>query len=353
MNTVFLDESGYTGTRLLDPEQPIFALASHNYSEEDSQEIKGLFFGAIKADELKAGQLMRRRGSQRMVLDFLRHMKRKPDRTRIAYVHKPFALLCKTVDWVVEPFLRRHGEDLYQHGENLALCNMMFVMLEDKPEDRDRLLQALYGVMSDPSSATATQALRVLAAQRGDVAEVLNPLFISLRHIHADDAGCLGKENLEVCLSLAKSMMASWGASAVNPITLYHDATTNMARQADQWEVFVSPDVEEKLVGYDRRTIQYPIAVSKTEFVRSEDWAGIQLADVLVGVVARCIKTKYGFAVSDEFTDALWEIFQGWPLCGFVGPEAKFSAEELGTTGPLHSDPMEFGMELFRKREQR
>lgn len=60
MNTVFLDESGYTGTSLLDPEQPIFALVSHNYSEAESQEIKGRFFSAIKADELKAGQLMRR-----------------------------------------------------------------------------------------------------------------------------------------------------------------------------------------------------------------------------------------------------------------------------------------------------
>src|SRR3954447_19097113 len=35
MSAVFLDESGYTGTRLLDSAQPIFALASHNLSEEE------------------------------------------------------------------------------------------------------------------------------------------------------------------------------------------------------------------------------------------------------------------------------------------------------------------------------
>jgi hypothetical protein len=49
----------------------------------------------------------------------------------------------------------------------------MFMMLEEVPEYRDRLLQALYGVMSDPRSETATHALRVLAEQQGDVTEVL------------------------------------------------------------------------------------------------------------------------------------------------------------------------------------
>lgn len=87
MNTVFLDESGYTGTRLLDPDQPIFALASHNFSEAESQAIKSLFFGDIKAKELKAGQLMRRRSAQRMVLDFLRELRGRADRTRVSYVH--------------------------------------------------------------------------------------------------------------------------------------------------------------------------------------------------------------------------------------------------------------------------
>jgi len=352
MNNVFLDESGYTGARLLDADQPIFALASHNFSEAESQDIKRRFFADIKAKELKAGQLMRRGSGQRMVLTFLRELRAQAARTRVSYVHKPFALLCKTVDWIVEPYLRRRGYDLYRHGENLALCNMMFVMLDSIPEYRDRLLQALYTLMSDPRAETATQALHLLSERHSDVTEALAPLFISLRHIHEEDAGYLGKENLDVCLSLAKAMMASWGHGADKSITLYHDATTNMAKQGDQWEVFVSPDVEEKLVGYDRRTIQYPIGVSKTEFVASEDWAGIQLADILVGVVVRCIKAKYGFAESDEFTDALWDHFQGWPLCGFVGPEAKFTPEEMGTTGPLHSDPMEFGMGLFRKKDQ-
>lgn len=350
MKTVFLDESGYTGTRLLDSDQPIFALASHNFSEAESQAIKSRFFGDIKAKELKAGRLMKRSNAQRMVLDFLREMRERAERTRISYIHKPFALLCKTVDWIVEPYLHRRGQNLYQNGENLALCNMMFVMLDTMPEYRDRLLQALYAVMSNPRPETATQALRALSERHDGVTEVLAPLFVGIRNIHEEDASLLGKENLEVCLSLAKSMMASWGHGGGKPITLYHDATTNMASQSQQWDVFVSPDVEERLVGYDRRTIQYPIGVSKTEFVTSENWAGIQLADILVGVVVRCIKTKYGFAESDEFTDALWDHFQGWPLCGFVGPQAKFSPEELGTNGPLHSDPMQFGMELFRKK---
>jgi hypothetical protein len=275
-------------------------------------------------------------------------------------MHKPFALLCKVVDWVVEPYLRRFGIDLYERGGNLALCNMMFCTLESMPEYRDRLLDALYALMSDPRAETATHALHLLAEKTGiapkmktgSVARTFQPLYFALLFIHKEDAGYLGKENLDLCLTLAKKVMESWGRKLGKNIVLYHDVANNMAKQADQWEVFVSPDVEAKLVGYDRRTEQYPIGVMKTEFVPSEDWAGIQLADVLVGIVARCIRAKYLFIESDSFIDDLWDQFSGWPLCGFVGPEAKFSPEELGTDGPLHSCPMEFGKELFRKKFQ-
>ena len=59
MQTIFLDESGYTGEHLLDTDQPIFALASHHISERSCEELKRRFFGRVQARELKYSQLRR------------------------------------------------------------------------------------------------------------------------------------------------------------------------------------------------------------------------------------------------------------------------------------------------------
>lgn len=89
----------------------------------------------------------------------------------------------------------------------------------------------------------------MLPERHGNVTEVPAPRFAGLSYIHEDTAGDLGEENLVVCLSLAKSMMSSWAHGDDNPTTLYADAATNMASQSQQWDAFISPHVEERLVG--------------------------------------------------------------------------------------------------------
>lgn len=57
MPTIFLDEAGYTGRNLLDPEQPILTLASLCYSEDACKDLKQRFFNRVKAKELKYSSL--------------------------------------------------------------------------------------------------------------------------------------------------------------------------------------------------------------------------------------------------------------------------------------------------------
>jgi hypothetical protein len=53
------------------------------------------------------------------------HLRERRHDTRIAFAHKPFVLLCKGIDWIVEPNMRRQDVDLCERGGNLALCNAM------------------------------------------------------------------------------------------------------------------------------------------------------------------------------------------------------------------------------------
>ena len=105
----YLDESGYSGPNLLDAEQPIFALASHCLSDGEAADTKQRFFGRVKTKDLKYGKLKRRDSRQPMILDFLRHMDGRRETMHFAYAHKAFALMCKAVDWVIEPVMHRDG----------------------------------------------------------------------------------------------------------------------------------------------------------------------------------------------------------------------------------------------------
>lgn len=61
------------------------------------------------------------------MLCFLEHLVERRDRFKISIVHKPFSLICKTVDWVVEPALHVAGENLYSDGWQLRLSDLLYV----------------------------------------------------------------------------------------------------------------------------------------------------------------------------------------------------------------------------------
>src|SRR4051794_33377443 len=102
MPTVFVDEPGHTGHDLLNPDQPIFALATHDFEEAEARQVKMEFFGFSNARSLKFSNLSRNMKGQQAVLSFLEEMTKRSDRFAVLAIHKPFALICKLVDHVVE-----------------------------------------------------------------------------------------------------------------------------------------------------------------------------------------------------------------------------------------------------------
>jgi hypothetical protein len=114
LNTIFMDESGYAGQDLLNTEQPVFALATLNCTEERCQELKKTFFKEVKADELKYSSMKKLVKQQRMILKFMNELSRTPELIKVNLVHKKYMLTGKLVDFVVEPGLKTQGINLYE-----------------------------------------------------------------------------------------------------------------------------------------------------------------------------------------------------------------------------------------------
>ena len=136
-------------------------------------------------------------------------------------------------------------------------------------------------------------------------------------------------------------MMATWRKEIKGQINLIHDASSNMSKQQFIWDALMSPDLPPAVVGYDRRTTTFPIAVSKTSFEKSENWTGLQLADVIAGAFARSATWFYITQdPNDTYGRDLTAIIGNIPVLPLL-PGMEIAPAELGTTGDNAGDPNE------------
>ncbi len=364
MTTVFLDESGFTGSNLCDIEQPVFVLGSHCLSQEESAELKDRFFGEFKGPDVKYSKLAKRPAGRDMILQFMAHLRERQHDTYIAFAHKPFVLLCKGVDWIVEPNMRRQGFDLYEHGGNLAMCNAMhYITCGLAGKDYfARMLRELQNYLREPRPDTFVQLCDVLAQktgtpdapQSGPLADILRSLYYALLATHPEDAHRLDARNLEFAFSLTVCLMHAWKQRLGTSVTVIHDQTSAMARQRRYWDALMSHEAPADIIGYDRRTMEFPIGISETHFVPSEQFAGIQLADILAGVISECMASELVPEHDRKpFARQLWSHVEGWDIAASIWPEKKFAPCDLGTNGTTASDAIHYMGRIFRDVDEK
>jgi len=122
-----------------------------------------------------------------------------------------------------------------------------------------------------------------------------------------------------------------------------------MAKNKKAWDKVVHPDVPPKVVGYDRRKMHFPIRVEGTDFARSEDFAGLQLTDIMAGAMARCLKWNLdGEKAGDDYAKELFSFLPQSFSGHMIWPRLSVTPEELGTVGPNAEDAIKHFINLTR-----
>lgn len=119
-----IDESGYTGFDLLNPDQRFQGASAIAISDEDAARLIKAHFPRLQASELKYRSLSRRSGNHKPLLalqqDVLTLYK------AVTYVcDKRFLLVLMFADYAVEPFYYERGIDFYKDGQNYALASLL------------------------------------------------------------------------------------------------------------------------------------------------------------------------------------------------------------------------------------
>lgn len=354
-HTIYLDECGYTGDDLFDPEQPTFAIATHSFSEDESATLKRRFFGAVQAPELKHSSLQRTARNQRAMLDFLQFASEK-GRVRVMVADKRFALTAKLVDFVVEPPMHRYGLNLYEQGGNAALSNLFFGVLQVEGSTvLDQLLKRFQDVIRTRTDEAMTEFARFLAVRQEPsvIDETLDMVRSSLAQLQQDDITTLPARALDISFTVALSAIYTWRQAGFTNIDVVHDESTNMSRQKALWDCILSPTAPASRIGYGlaEGQIQFPVGVRSTTFESSSKSAALQLADVLAGAVARWSRwIVRGASADDAYATALNELFSAKGdafVKLLIWPTGEVDRREA--TPPGVEDPLEYLADRVRE----
>lgn len=309
MQTIFVDESGYTGEHLLDTDQPVFALASHHLSETTSVDVKSQFFGRVQARELKYSQLRRRPSQQQMVVRFVREMAASHrNKVKIYVAQKRYGLTAKIVDILVEKVVYAFGRNIYEMQPEL-LATSLFAIIPARcgePFFQD-LLERFAAFVRSPTEETYEAFFAMVREpQRHPLVDQLFHLLRACENIYGRnliDRDELG--NLDLAIPMAFALANWWQMDVAEPLRIVHDQTSNLAEYRDLWDALVDPAVAQAVVGVGGRVAQFPINVTETLLEPSHQWAGLQLADVLAGAASAAAAVMIYGNTDQEFEKQL------------------------------------------------
>jgi hypothetical protein len=130
MRTYYVDETGFTGEDLLSEDQPIFAQATNDFSNNEASQLIESTFSGVGSAELKYHRLARNGRHHDKIIELVRILAVDPLRVGAWVAHKEYALMTLIVDWWMEPLAHMCGLNLYKDGANHGMANMLFYCLE-------------------------------------------------------------------------------------------------------------------------------------------------------------------------------------------------------------------------------
>lgn len=293
VRTLYFDESGFTGYNLLDPSQPIFAIASANIAEDQAREILRDSFPRYRGTEFKFSNIW---GSNNRtgLLRFAAHLESLQDLTFIYMADKRFAVLTKIVDFLIEPHITDAGYDFYADGFCWKYANYIHFGLTQfaPPELLDALLRHYQTFSRNPTSvslATLQARLHMMAASTEDRVQIfleqmalgaeLFERYHSLENFH-------GSDELQTTTMLA--IVSHWRQRCPEDFAVIHDDSSNFLRSRDMWGKITNPNVPPQLHrSGDGSYVEYPLRVISTTPMNSQASFSIQYCDLLAGLATK------------------------------------------------------------------
>lgn len=278
-----IDESGYTGFDLLNPDQRFQGATAIAISDEQSATLIATHFPKLKAAELKYRSLARRPGNHAALLALQRAV--LIGHKCVTYVcDKRYLLTLMFVDYAVEPFYYQRGIDLYKDGQNYAMASLLYSVgptLFGCSEFED-LLVAFQSAVKDKSPASLQTLVEVACRLKWrELPEVLGPLAqgspeclsaISTQGVSTDAA-----------MVVLQSLISRMEVMADGPYRAEHDQSKNLLAYHDLLQRYIDHREDVEFRQTPIGSIRFPLKLTAVTQVDSKSSSAVQLADVMIG----------------------------------------------------------------------
>lgn len=292
--TIFFDESGFTGYNLLDPDQPVFAVASVDITDARAEEILRSSFPQDRAGEFHFTRIWRSRRQREGLRAFCSHLHEVADTSFCYATNKRFAVLTKIMDFLVEPAITDAGFDFYDDGFCWRYSNYVhFGLTQFAPPELLTCLLTYYQEFSrnpTPERLSTLQfRLRMMAESSAEPIKVfLEQMAMGAelfeRYTSLDDFR--SSNNIQTSTMIA--VIGHWRQTHPEDFAVVHDASSSFMRDRHMWEIITGADNPEvELKAGDGSFVPHPLRVVSTESRNSLDSLPIQFCDILAGLTAK------------------------------------------------------------------
>lgn len=290
IKNLYFDESGFTGYNLLDAQQPVFVIASCDLAPEASGRLLQSVFPRYQAAEFKFSNIWRSNNRARLV-EFGRECAALADNVFFWRTDKRFAVLTKVIDFLIEPYIHAAGYDFYADGFCWKYCNYVHYGLVEfgEPALYDSLIRLYQTFSRNPNRQTLQELQQLLRIMANSLDEPIQIFFeqmamgAGLFEEYHDLDTFSGSDELYVTTMLA--IIGHWRRQTDDDLAVFHDTTAHFFRHRPMWETITSPDVPAQVHrAGDGTDIVFPLRVTSTTAVDSENCRAIQLCDVLAGL---------------------------------------------------------------------
>lgn len=284
---IFCDESGNTGSDLLNKEQPVFSLASTCLDADVAARlIKPLLRRG--QTEAKYSKLKGSVSGQNALIEFFMSAELSSSTAKAMLTDKHYYLITHLVDKLIEPPLYEHGIDMYASDAHVRLTNVWYYAGKYVfPYGHwKKVLTAFEQALRCPSKGTFAifdQVLTIAASKTPyEHRDVMTGLLMARGRLDEFIGVFRNSVTFDPAPDLLTALVHKWMAEYQGKFNLTHDKSKPLARNEKFFRALMS-DAPSRIIGYGDRQVEMPLRVSAFSFADSRDFAQLQVADIIAG----------------------------------------------------------------------
>ncbi len=309
MERFSIDESGYTGFDLLNPNQRFQGASAVSITDEEAARLIKEHFPKLKATELKYRALARRPANRERLLNLQRDV--LSQNKCITYIcDKRYLLMLMFMDYAVEPFYYERGLDFYEDGQNYSLASLLYLLgptLFGKV-NFDALMSAFQrAINAKTKDATSDLVSTVRSVEWGKLPEALGPLaYASPECLEAITTSGLTTDAAFVVLQslISRMEIMSEGAYRVE-----HDRSKNLLNYHVLLERYIAHDHVAEFRQSKIAKLKFPLKLSEVTQVDSKESPAIQIADILIGAAVGAGNSLAGFCEPTTDPESIMNLY--------------------------------------------